>query len=134
MSAADPIIVFDGVCVVCSGWVQFLLRRKGADRYRFAAMQGTTGRSLLQAHGIDPDDPVSMLLVQDGRAMSDSEAILRIVTGLGGAWRVAAIFRIVPAALRDPIYRWVARNRYRWFGQRDQCLVPAPDVAARFLP
>jgi predicted DCC family thiol-disulfide oxidoreductase YuxK len=134
MPQPDPVIVFDGVCVLCNGWVRFLLKRRRADGYRFAAMQGSTGRALLQEHGLDPDDPVSMLLVVDGKAMSDTDAILGIVTSLGGAWRLAALARVVPRPIRDAVYRWIARNRYRWFGRYDQCAVPAPGVAARFLP
>jgi predicted DCC family thiol-disulfide oxidoreductase YuxK len=130
----EPVIVFDGVCVLCSGWVHFLLKRRAADGYRFAAIQGETGRSLLVRSGLDPDDPVSMLLVRDGMFSSDTDAILSIVTNLGGAWRLAAVLRLIPRFVRDPVYRWIARNRYRWFGRREQCLVPAPEVAARFLP
>ncbi len=97
-------------------------------------MQGATGRALLEQNGLDPGDPVSMLLVRDGKASSDSDAILEIVTSLGGVWRLAAVLRLVPRFVRDPLYRWIARNRYRWFGRRDQCLDPTPEAAARFLP
>jgi predicted DCC family thiol-disulfide oxidoreductase YuxK len=130
----EPVIVFDGVCVLCNGWVRFLLKRKAADKYRFAAMQGAAGRSLLERNGLDPDDPVSMLLVDGEAVSSDSDAILSIVTGLGGAWRLAAVAYVVPRPIRDPLYRWIARNRYRWFGRYDQCAVPTPEIAARFLP
>ncbi|MGE8227690.1 MAG: thiol-disulfide oxidoreductase DCC family protein, partial [Stenotrophomonas sp.] len=86
---AEPaVIVFDGVCALCSRWVRFLLRFDRAGRYRFAAMQGGQGRALLAAHGLDPDDPLSFLLVAEGVAYTDTDAILRVVTGLGGAWRL----------------------------------------------
>ncbi|RDZ29584.1 thiol-disulfide oxidoreductase DCC family protein [Lysobacter silvisoli] len=133
VSAAGPVIVFDGICVLCNGWVRFLLRRDRTGRYRYAAMQGAHGRSLLAAHGLDPDDPVSFLLVDGDRAWTDTEAIARVLSGLGGVWRLARALAWLPRALRDPLYRWVARNRYRWFGRHQQCLLPAPEHVARFL-
>lgn len=130
---AASIVVFDGVCVFCSGWVRFLLKRDRAARFRFATMQSQAGRRLLAGHGLDPDDPVSFLLVEDGGAFTDSGAILRIVTRLGGAWRLAAAGYAVPRPVRDALYRWLARNRYRWFGRRDACFAPTPETAHRFL-
>lgn len=133
--AAPPpaIVVFDGVCVLCSGGVRFLLRRDRAGRFRFAAMQSESGRRLLSDHGLDPRDPVSFLLLEGGRAYTDSGAALRILVLLGGWWRLAGAFYAVPRPLRDAIYRFVARRRYRWFGQRDACFVPTAETADRFL-
>ena len=128
-------VVFDGVCVLCNGWVRFLLRHDRRGRYRFAAMQGESGRALLHAHGLDPDDPVSFLLVEDGRAHTDTDAIILVLGSLGGFWRVpAAVLSLLPRALRDPLYRVMARNRYRLFGRHAQCPLPTPGQAARFLP
>ncbi|HEY0660329.1 MAG TPA: thiol-disulfide oxidoreductase DCC family protein [Lysobacter sp.] len=132
--SGGAIIVFDGVCVLCNGWVRFLLRHDHARRYRYAAMQSESGRGLLAAHGLDPDDPNSFLLLEDGHAWTDTDALQRVLTGLGGPWKLAAAIGACPKALRDPLYRWVARNRYRWFGRRDHCLVPAPGQHALFLP
>lgn len=131
---AQAVIVFDGVCVLCNGWVRFLLRYDRHGRYRFAAMQTESGGALLSAHGLDPDDPASFLLIDDGRAWTDTEAVCRVVTGLGGPWRLACLVGLVPRALRDRLYRWIARNRYRWFGRREACLVPTAEQHARFLP
>lgn len=133
-TADDHIIVFDGVCVLCSGWVHFLLRADRAARYRFASMQSQSGRSLLARHGLDADDPVSFLLVTPARAWTESDAIVRVLTGLGGAWRMAAALRLLPRRVRDPLYRAVARHRYRLCGRRDACLVPDENVRNRFLP
>lgn len=127
------IIVFDGVCHLCNGWVRFLLRHDRRARFRFASMQSGAGRGLLAAHGIDPDDPASFLLLEAGIARTDSDAILRVLAALGWPWRAAALLRIVPSALRDPVYRWIARNRYRLFGRRDACSMPSPETAARFV-
>lgn len=124
-------IVFDGICVLCNGWVRFLLRRD-RGRYRFASMQSESGRALLSAHGLDVDDPSSFLLVEEGRAWTDTEAIRRVLSGLGGAWRIAALIGLVPRFLRDPLYRIIARNRYRWFGTT-ACTVPDPSQRSRFL-
>src|SRR5690606_10219412 len=130
---AAPVIVFDGVCALCSRWVRFLLRFDRAGRYRFAAMQGVHGRQLLAAHGLDPDDPLSFLLVEAGGAFTDTDAIVRVLAGLGGLWKLALSARLLPRPLRDGAYRWLARNRYRWFGRHDACYLPTPAQAARFL-
>jgi len=128
-----PVVVFDGVCVLCNGWVRFLLRHDRQRRYRFAAMQTPTGRALLAAHGLDPDDPASFLLVGNGRAWRETDAIVRVATGLGGAWRATWILMAVPRPLRDGLYRTIARNRYRLFGRHESCVLPAPGHEDRFL-
>ncbi|MBB5208993.1 thiol-disulfide oxidoreductase DCC family protein [Chiayiivirga flava] len=130
----EHVIVFDGVCLLCSGWVRFLLRVDRRGRYRFAAMQSDSGRTLLAQHGLDADDLVSFLLVSPARAWTDSDAIVQVLCGLGGAWRLAAVLRLVPRGLRDPLYRLIARNRYRLFGRRATCLVPDAVDRVRFLP
>jgi predicted DCC family thiol-disulfide oxidoreductase YuxK len=144
-AATEPtgaVVVFDGVCVLCNGWVRFLLRHDRRRRYRFAAMQGEAGRALLARHGLDPDDPVSFLLVEydigldraaTPRVSTDTTAIRRVLAGLGGFWRVAHLAALLPAFVRDPLYRRVARNRYRWFGRHEVCMVPSEEDRARFL-
>lgn len=128
------IIVFDGVCVLCSRWVDFILRHDGAGRFKLAAMQGTHGRALLVSHGLSPNDPSSLLLVQDGRGYTDTDAIIRVLRDFGASWRLLGILlKLVPRGIRDPLYRWLARNRYRLFGQRLQCRLPDPAQAWRFL-
>ncbi|WP_368562666.1 thiol-disulfide oxidoreductase DCC family protein [Pseudoxanthomonas sp. UTMC 1351] len=130
--SSGPIIVFDGICVLCNGWVRFLLRHDPVGRYRFAAMQSKSGKALLSVHGLDADDPASFLLVEDGRAWTDSDAIRRVLMGLGGVWRVAMLISLVPRVVRDPIYRAIARNRYRLFGTT-VCHVPDEAQRARFI-
>lgn len=131
--AGDAVIVFDGVCALCNRWVRFLLRFDRAGRYRFAAMQGEHGRQLLAAHGLDPQDPMSFLLLEQGQAWTDSDAIVRVLQGLGGSWRLAAALRLVPRRWRDAGYRALARNRYRWFGRSETCRRPPPEQQWRFL-
>ena len=132
------IIVLDGVCILCNGWVQFLLRHDREQRYRFAAMQEPAGRALLAEHGLDPDDPTSFLLIEHDRGPAARislgiTAIRRVLVGLGGAWRMFAIAAVVPRVIGDPLYLMVARNRYRWFGRHDACLMPDPANSSRFL-
>ncbi len=137
MAATDrgepPVLVFDGVCLLCSAWVAFVLRHDRSGRIRFAAMQSAAGRNLLAAHGLDADDPLSFLFVSEGKAHTQSDAILRLVGSFGGVWRIVAALRVLPAFVRDALYRLIARNRYRWFGRRDTCLMPDPAVRGRFL-
>lgn len=131
--AGDAVIVFDGVCVLCSAWVAFLLKRDGRRQFRFAAMQGDAGAALLRAHGLDPSDPMSFLLVDAQGAKTDSDAVLAVLARLGGMWTSAALLRAIPRAWRDAGYRWLARNRYRWFGKHAACSVPDPSQRDRFL-
>lgn len=134
MSGEDrPVIVFDSICPLCSANVRFILRHDRRRHFRLASMQSEAGTALYRRFGIDPADPETMILVEGDRARRDSDAVLAIWSGLGWPWRAAAAARIVPAALRDPLYRWVARNRYRWFGRRESCWLPGPELADRFL-
>jgi predicted DCC family thiol-disulfide oxidoreductase YuxK len=131
---ADRIIVFDGVCVVCSRWVDFVLRRDRQGLYKFAAMQTPGGRDLLIAHGIDPENPLSFLLLEGSAGYTDTDAIVRILRSFEGGWKLLAlIVSIVPRFIRNPLYRWIARHRYRLFGRRATCVVPTADIADRFL-
>jgi predicted DCC family thiol-disulfide oxidoreductase YuxK len=135
---SGAVIVFDGVCVLCNGWVRFLLRHDIRRRYRFAAMQSPRGRALLAAQGLDPDDPTSFLLLEYDRVpiprvSTGSTAVRRVIAGLGGCWRIADIAVLLPRFVGEPLYRVLARNRYRWFGRHDACLLPDPAEAWRFL-
>lgn len=127
------IVVFDAQCLLCNGWVRFLLRHDRAQRFRFASIQGATGQRLLAAAGLQADGLQTLLLVDGGRTWQHTSAIFRVLHALGMPWRLAWIGWLVPAAVRDPLYRWLARNRYRVFGRSDACMLPAPEHAARFL-
>jgi predicted DCC family thiol-disulfide oxidoreductase YuxK len=133
--SAAPVIVFDGVCLLCSRWVRFLLKHDRAERYHFASMQSDGGRTLLLAHGLDPDSPLSFLLVEDGRGYTDTDAIARVLRGLPRRrWHwLGSTLRLAPRWLRDPAYRFVARHRYRIFGQSRSCFLPSPEQRARFM-
>ncbi len=130
-----PVVVFDGDCNLCNGAVQFLLRRDRAARLRFCALESAAAKALLAARPQQLPDPLpdSMLLVHQGRVHLQSGAALRIAALLPWPWKALAIFLAVPAPLRDFCYRVVARNRHRWFGRPQHCLVPTPELRARFL-
>ena len=128
-----PIILFDGECVLCSSNAHFVLSHDKAGRFRLAAMQSGVGAALYREHGMDPRDPISILLIEDDRVRKDSDAIFRIYEALGFPWRLFGVLRVVPASFRDRVYRWVARNRYRLFGKRATCWVPPPEYRNRIL-
>ena len=130
---APPVVLFDGVCNLCSGSVQFLLKRDPEGRFRFASLQSDAGRSLIAEHGLDVDALSSVLLIEDGQVWQESSAALRIARHLPGAWKLLRVFAAVPRPLRDAAYRWIARNRYRWFGKTETCWLPTPELKARFL-
>ena len=135
--SASDVILFDGVCNLCNGFVQFVIRHDRAGRFHFAALQSEAGRALLAGHG--PVLPAgaaeldSVLLLSGGRLYSHSSAVLRIASGLGGVWALAGAGRLLPRAWRDALYRFVARHRYRWFGRQESCMLPTPELKARFL-
>lgn len=128
-----PVIVFDALCVLCSAHARFVLRHDRRARFRLASIQGAAGQELYRRFGLDPDEPDSIIIVSGDRLLRDSGAVLAIWRGLGWPWRAAALLRIMPRVVRDPLYRWVARNRYRLFGKRETCWVPNPADAERFL-
>ena len=129
-----PIVVFDGVCNLCNGLVQFLIRRDQRGILRFASLQGTFGIALQQELGIPPGASESILLVDSGTVYTHSTASLRIALYLGFPWSMAYRLMIFPRGLRDAVYRSIAARRYRWFGKRDQCMVPKEEWKGRFLP
>lgn len=132
-SAAHDIIVFDAECVFCSGNAQFVIKHDKAGRFCLAAMQNETGRAIFREAGIDPDDPESLVVVTRGRILRDSDAVIHIYRHLGWPWRSIVALRLVPRKLRDPVYRLIARNRYKWFGRRSTCWVPRPQDQERML-
>ena len=126
-------MLFDGVCNLCNGFVRFIIARDPRGRFRFASLQSPAAAALLNGrlqHGLLPD---SIVLVEGDDIYTQSTAALRVAGGLRFPWNLWYGFMLVPRPLRDIVYAWVARNRYRWFGKRDVCMVPTPDLRARFL-
>lgn len=126
------VVLFDGLCNLCNGSVQFIIARDRRARFKFASLQSAAAVRLLSGTAT-PASLDTVVLVEDGRVYARSDAALRIARGLGFPWALAWIFVLVPRVLRDLLYDAVARNRYRWFGRRDVCMVPSPALRDRFL-
>jgi predicted DCC family thiol-disulfide oxidoreductase YuxK len=118
MSVADPnarVVVFDGICNICSGWVRFLQRHRIEPPFKLIPMQSQEGKLLLADYGIDPEDPTTFLVLDQGRQFTQSDGAIHIIAALGGLWSLFEAVRVIPKTWRDFLYRLLARNRYRWF-------------------
>ena len=130
----QPILFFDGVCNLCSGAVQFIMRHDKKQKFLFASLQSPQGAEAMRETRMDAtQQPGSIILYYNGKYYLQSAAILQTTKLLGGAWAAFSILGIVPAFLRNAVYRLIARNRYKWFGKRDECMLPTPENKARFL-
>ncbi len=135
-AAQEPppsVVLFDGVCNLCDASVHFIIDHDPCARFAFAPLQSPAGQALLAGHGLTDSVPDSVVLVEDGRCFTRSTAARRSARRLSGPWPLLYPLILIPRPLRDATYRWVARNRYRWFGRKDQCRLPTPDLAARFI-
>jgi predicted DCC family thiol-disulfide oxidoreductase YuxK len=128
-----PIIIFDGHCVLCSSWANFVLRHDPLGKYRLLAAQSPLGRALYVHLGLDPDDYQTNILLAGGIAWLKSEGSIRMAEGLGFPWSMAAAFRVLPLSIRDSLYELLARNRFHLFGRREVCYIPAAGFRDRFL-
>lgn len=128
-----PIVVFDGKCVLCSRFAQFVMRRDRAAKFRLLAAQSSLGDALYRHFGLEPVNYETYILLQDGVAYLRSEAAIRILEGLGLPWRLASICRVCPLSVRDRLYDFIARHRLNWFGATPACYVPRAAEADRFL-
>jgi predicted DCC family thiol-disulfide oxidoreductase YuxK len=127
----QSVLLFDGVCTLCSRSVRFVIERDPAGRFQFAPLQSEAARRLLEKA---PEPlPDSLVLLEDGRLFTRSTAVLRIARGLRFPWPLGYAFVAVPRPLRDWVYDILAGHRYRWFGRRDVCMVPTPELRSRFL-
>lgn len=128
-----PIILFDGVCNLCNKSVQFVIRHDAEKKFRFASLQSAAGQSLLIKYKLPANVFNSLVLIQNEKAHTRSGAALRVAKQLSGLTKLLYGFIIVPPFIRDGIYDWIARNRYKWFGERTSCMIPTPDIKSRFL-
>jgi len=128
-----PVLLFDGVCNLCNGVVQFIIPRDPDGEIRFAPLQSAAAKALLSGHGLPPSDLDSVVLVEDGEVYRKSAAVIRVAELLGWPYRAAAVGRAVPESVRDALYDIVAANRYDVFGRKDRCMLPDEDVSDRFL-
>lgn len=129
----SPVLLFDGVCNLCNASVQWVLKHDKKAVFRFAALQSPAGQSLLRNAGLSAEDFDTVVLVDGARVFTRSDAALEIVRRIGGLWSWLAVFRFVPRPVRDAVYDWIARRRYRWFGRTESCMIPRPEWSNRFI-
>jgi predicted DCC family thiol-disulfide oxidoreductase YuxK len=127
-----PVILFDGICNLCTGSVQFILKRDKEKKFLFASLQSNYGQELLKRYDLPTDTFNSFILYQDNRIYTRSTAALKMFQQLKG-WKWVKAFQVVPGFIRDAVYNLIAKNRYKWFGQKNECWIPTPELKARFL-
>jgi predicted DCC family thiol-disulfide oxidoreductase YuxK len=130
---ANPLILFDGVCNLCSGSVKFILKKDSRKKFVFASLQGKKGQEILKKYALSPTDFNSFILIENNNLYTHSTAVLRMLRLLGGGWKLLYGFIIIPRFIRDAVYNLIARNRYKWFGRKEECWLPRPEWKERFL-
>lgn len=130
---AQPIILFDGVCNFCNSAVNFVIKRNAKENILFAPLQSEAGQRLLKQYDLAVDDLQSFIFVDKGKAYDRSTAALKVCRYLRAGWPLCYGLIIVPEFIRDGVYNWIGRNRYKWFGMRNECMIPPPAIKARFL-
>lgn len=131
-TATHPILLYDGVCNLCNSSVQFTIKHDKYNRIRFAALQSEVGKALLTKHQLS-EKLDSVIFIENNKAYTKSDAPLHVTKYFGGLYPLARVFLIVPKFIRNSIYDWIAKNRYRWFGKQESCMMPTPEIRARFL-
>lgn len=132
-SAPQFVVLFDGVCNLCNNSVQFILKRDKKKKFLFGSLQGEAGQKLLKKFHLPTDNFHSFVLIEGEHVYTQSTAALRMAKHLKRGWQLLYGFIILPKFLRDGIYKWIATNRYKWFGKRDTCRIPTPEEKSRFL-
>ena len=127
------IILFDGVCNLCNGFVNFVIDRDPEGKFKFGALQSEEGQKLVHQYHLQDVPLESVILIENGIAYRESSAALRIAKGMKGGWKLFYAFLIVPPFIRNAVYRFIARNRYKWFGKQDTCRIPEPGIMKRFI-
>lgn len=134
----SPIILFDGVCNLCNGWVRFVVKRDPSGIFRFAALQTPSGEAIIKEHSRkdhseETTEMASIILIEGDAVYTESDAVLGILAHLGPPWSWSSVLRVVPKRVRDGCYRFIAQHRYQWFGRTDVCQVPSPNTRSRFI-
>lgn len=130
----QPVVIFDGVCNLCNYWINYIIKHDRKQIFKFASLQGVYGSKINAMLIHDKIIVDSVILNDQGQILTHSDAILKICRLLGGVYSLAAVGLIIPKPIRDWIYNWIARNRYSWFGKKDSCMMPTPELMQRFLP
>jgi predicted DCC family thiol-disulfide oxidoreductase YuxK len=133
MQPDHAIILFDGVCHLCTSTVQWIIKRDPHGYFTFASLQSEVGRTLLAKHGLQPDALDTFVLVEGSSCFTRSDAALRVAQHLAGGWSLLRILSLIPKPLRDWGYMVIAQHRYQWFGRRETCMIPSRDILDRFL-
>ena len=130
---SQPIILFDGICNLCDGAVQFVIKHDPENQFLFASLQSEAGQRLLKQYKLSIENFNSFILIQDEKVYNKSTGALKVARQIKGVWSWLYIFIIIPAFIRDTVYTWIAQNRYKWFGKKEACMIPTPELKARFL-
>lgn len=133
LNSEHPIILFDGVCNFCNGAINFVLKQDKKKIFRFATLQSEAGQKILQQYHLATNDFESFILIDKDKIYKKSSATLRVLNQLPWHWKELQIFWIVPVFIRNAIYDFIAKNRYKWFGQKDQCMIPTAEMKSRFI-
>lgn len=128
-----PVVLFDGVCNLCTGSVLFVIKRDRTANFSFASLQSIYGQSQLMKFGLPIDQLNTIFLIKGEKFFKKSDAALEIARGLSGLWPVFYLFKIIPTFIRNGIYDLIAKNRYRWFGKQEACMIPTPELKSRFI-
>lgn len=128
-----PVVLFDGVCNLCNQSVLFIIQRDPNAKFQFATLQSAWAREQMESHGADPNRLHSIILLKQNKLYERSRAALEVARGLNGLWPLLYIFVVVPPFVRNAAYDFIARNRYKWFGKKNECMIPTPELKARFI-
>ena len=131
--AVHGVVLFDGVCNLCNGAVQFIISRDPKGYFNYAALQSEAGQRLLEVYHHSRTEINTIILIQNGKRYTKSTAALLVARRLTSLWPLLSVFIVIPRFLRDPIYDYIARNRYKWFGQKAECRIPTAEIKLRFL-
>ncbi len=129
----NKVILFDGVCNLCNGFVQFIIKRDAEGIFRFASLQSAFAQNILLSFNLDPVELKTVIFIEDGKLYTKSDAALRIAKNLKGGWKLAYALILIPKFIRNGTYNFISKNRYKWFGKKDQCMIPSPELKERFL-
>ena len=132
-TAAHPIILFDGVCNYCNSILNYIIKHDHKKRFRYAHLQSKAGQDLLEQYGFPRDMLDTVVLIENGNAYIKTDVTARVAPHLSGIAKLGVVLRIIPRAVRDFGYDIISRNRYKWWGKQDTCIMPTPDVRERFL-
>ncbi|MEC0696736.1 thiol-disulfide oxidoreductase DCC family protein [Bacillus atrophaeus] len=130
----NRVLLFDGVCNLCNGAVQFIIKRDPDGLISFSSLQSETGQRLLKLNGLPTEYFDSFVFIEDGKVYTKSTAAIKVFRHLRGAWRFSVVLLAVPRPVRNMVYSLIAKNRYKWFGKKNECMLPSPAIKKRFLP